>query len=310
MGFLTEIGWCDHTFNGWVGCAKISRGCRFCYAELQERRWHPAGDGRRSADVWGRNAQRRRTAPSTWNGPRTWNRKAQKAGRPARVFASSLADVFEDHEQLDPWRSDLFHLIEETPWLRWMLLTKRIDLVAAMTAEAWGTDWPGNVWLGTSVEGQPEADQRLPILLNTDGPAERFASAEPLIERTTVARHIRAGAHPLSLIIVGGESTKKARPMHPDWAHQLLDEAIDTGVPASFKQWGEYTPFQPDGDPEPTLWLNPDTAKTAQPGSPLLADGDWQGMWGVGKGKAGRQIGGRTWDGVVASWAEEMELAA
>lgn len=281
-----------------------------CYAERQENRWHPARDGRRGADVWGRTADRRRTAASTWEGPRRWNRAAQKAGRPARVFSASLADVFERHEMLDPWRNDLFHLIEETPWLRWMLLTKRIDEVAGMTAAAWGTDWPANAWLGTSVEGQPEADARIPILLGTEGPAERFISAEPLIEHTEVAEQVKAGKHPLSLLIVGGESTKKARPMHPDWAHQLLDDAIDLEVPTFFKQWGEYTPFEPSGAPDPTLWLNPATAKTARAGSGLLDHGDWQGMWGVGKDKAGRQIGGRTWDGVVASWAEEMEFAA
>lgn len=280
-----------------------------CYAESQERRWHPASDGRRSASVWGRNAPRRRTAVANWREPLKWNRKAEKDRRPLRVFCASLADVFEDHELLPPWRNDLFGLIEATPWLRWMLLTKRIDLVAEMTKERWGTDWPSNVWLGTSVEGQREANERLPILLDVDGPAERFVSAEPLLEHTTVADHLAWGRHPLSLLIVGGESGRKARPMHPEWALRLADEAETADVPMYFKQHGEYTPYVPDNRPAPTLWLNRDTAATVHAQADVPDTGDWQALWRVGKTAAGRTLKGRTYDGVVRSWAKELELA-
>lgn len=326
MGFGTEIGWCDCTFNGWIGCAKISRGCRFCYAETQERRWHPADDGRRSASVWGRNATRRRTTDANWRKPLTWNRQAQATGLPLRVFSASLADVFEDHPLLPPWRADLFRLIEATPWLRWMLLTKRIDLVEAMTAEAWGTTWPSNVWLGTSVEGQREADTRLPVLLNLEGPAERFVSAEPLLEQVVVAGHLNTARYPLSLLIVGGESGRKARPMHPAWARSLRDQADTADVPFHFKQWGEWGLVpKVDGDGR---YLNSQSITLAddgtvyQPGDLSWPDGprtgeairaghdraDLHALYRVGKTAAGRELDGRTHDGVVRSWAAEVGL--
>lgn len=316
MGFETEIGWCDCTHNEWIGCAKISRGCRFCYAESLENRWHPATDGRRGANVWGRKAPRRLTSDSNRRKPFTWNRKAQKSGLPLRVFASSLADVFEDHPMLPPWRTGLFHTIEETPWLRWMLLTKRIDLVAAMTAEAWGTDWPTNVWLGTSVERQREADERLPHLLNIEGPAERFISAEPLVNAVVIGEHLNTARYPLSLLIVGGESGQKASPMHPDWARSLRDESAKFDVPFHFKQWGKWGTRQPD-EWRPKDWYhNPGRNIVVSLDGSIKPIGDFTGaepatdlfMYGVGKGAAGRELDGRTHDGVVRSWAAEVGL--
>lgn len=296
MGFSTEIGWTDSTFNPWLGCVKISWACRFCYAEASQRRWAPAAGGRR-ADVWGRNAPRRRTSAQYWRKPLAWNRKAQQARRPLRVFCASLADVFEDHPMLPPWREDLFTLTEATPWLRWMLLTKRIDLVENMTAARWGHDWPTNVWLGTSVEGQPEADARLSILLNLTGPTERFVSAEPIRAPFSVAPHLSGHRYPLSLLIGGGESGRSARYDRLDVAaRQLRDETAAAGVPFMWKQWGEYAPC----DQLP-----------AQVAQQLAATRDLsrphQEPHRVGKGRAGRLLDGRTHDGVVASWAAQCE---
>ena len=33
MGENSKIEWCDHTFNPWIGCQKVSPGCDHCYAE-------------------------------------------------------------------------------------------------------------------------------------------------------------------------------------------------------------------------------------------------------------------------------------
>ncbi|MBX7220363.1 MAG: phage Gp37/Gp68 family protein, partial [Blastocatellia bacterium] len=38
MGENTKIEWAHHTFNPWVGCAKVSEGCRNCYAEALAKR--------------------------------------------------------------------------------------------------------------------------------------------------------------------------------------------------------------------------------------------------------------------------------
>lgn len=110
-----------YTFNGWVGCSKISPACDHCYAE----RW-----GKRSGMVeWG--GERRRTSDANWRKPEAWNAYAQSVGVRLRVFCSSLADVF-DNQVPSQWREDLFSLIVKTPHLDWLLLTKRIGNVGNM----------------------------------------------------------------------------------------------------------------------------------------------------------------------------------
>ena len=39
MAQNTKISWAHHTFNPWVGCSKVSPGCKFCYAETLNHRW-------------------------------------------------------------------------------------------------------------------------------------------------------------------------------------------------------------------------------------------------------------------------------
>lgn len=293
----TEISWCNHTYNHWIGCAKISAGCRFCYAEAFDNRFN-SDDQRRTSTFWGRLAPRRATSPSYRARPYTWNRKAAKTGIPVRVFTASLSDVFEDHPMLPAWRAELFETIEKTPHLRWMMLTKRIDLVEEMTASVWGKDWPKNAWLGTSIEHQKAADERLPILLNLAGPAERFVSAEPLLKRTVVGDHLDSGQFPLSLLIAGGESGANARyDQFDEAARSLRDEAAARQVPFHFKQWGNAAAFG-------QLPIETRTSLIEKLGR--LPDFDE--VFAVGKKRSGRLLDGRTHNGVVASWAAEVGL--
>jgi protein gp37 len=103
-----------------------------------------------------------------------------------------------------------------------------------------------NVWLGVSAERQQEADERIPLLLQTPA-AIRFVSCEPLLGPINLFDFIGPwGPTPQSLqappqldwIIVGGESGPGARPMHPDWARSLRDQCEAAGVKFFFKQWG------------------------------------------------------------------------
>ncbi|WP_371346514.1 phage Gp37/Gp68 family protein [Ancylobacter sp. IITR112] len=120
-----------------------------------------------------------------------------------------------------------------------------------------------NVWLGVSTEDQRRADERVPDLLAA--PASiRFVSAEPLLGPLNLRRIRIAPNHhtmldaldgyaitenisgsgqeraKLDLVIVGGESGPKARPMHPDWARSLRDQCAAAGTAFFFKQWGEW----------------------------------------------------------------------
>ena len=219
----TTIEWADFTFNPWTGCTKVSPGCDHCYAE---------GWAKRSGHVeWGPHAARRRTAAATWQAPLKWNLAAAQAGRRARVFCASLADVFDNHPSIKlGWRDDLWKLIAATPHLDWLLLTKRPQNVGRFVPGWMGPhSWPSNVWLGTTAENQAEADRRTAHLARI--PARvRFLSCEPLLEG------IKPNLDGIHWVICGGESGPGARPMHPDWARSLRDQCAMEGVPFFMKQ--------------------------------------------------------------------------
>ena len=256
MAENSKIEWCDHTFNPWIGCTRVSPACDHCYAESLAKRYAWA--------AWGPGEARRFAAPSTWKQPEKWNRAAAAEGVRRRVFCSSLADVF-DAEVPDEWRVLLFEKIVATPHLDWLLLTKRPQ-VAAKWFDAMPA--PSNVWLGTTVENQKMADLRIPILLGIPGIQVRFLSMEPLLGAIRLD-HIQAREgfyidslkgeewHPgagsissvtfrdkprLDWVIAGGESGPKARPSHPDWFRALRDQCAAAEVAYFFKQWGSWGP--------------------------------------------------------------------
>ncbi|MGH9769098.1 MAG: DUF5131 family protein, partial [Blastocatellia bacterium] len=176
MGTNSKIEWTDHTFNPWLGCSKVSPACTNCYAEA----W-----AKRSGLVkWGDGAERRRTSEANWKEPLKWNEQARREGVRRRVFCASLADVFEDRGELVQWRNDLFVMIEKTPYLDWLLLTKRPHNVLPKL-EAIRKHWLAdklplfdNIWIGATVENQEMADKRIPELIQIPA-AIHFLSCEP-----------------------------------------------------------------------------------------------------------------------------------
>lgn len=234
-------------------------------------------------------------------------RRPVAAERP-RVFCASLADVFEDwqgpmldssgikiwkrwdhtdtkssEERPGPrWspltmqdvRHRLFRLIQETPNLDWLILTKRPDRMAEFVRLStdslagvcagghFPTDFP-NVWLGTTVENQAAADERIPILLDTQA-AVRFLSCEPLlgpVDLEKVTHTVSPGyfgdpfhayhrpgtpqqiaalpTYPtIDWVIVGGESGHGARPCDLAWIRSIVEQCKAAGVACFVKQLG------------------------------------------------------------------------
>lgn len=232
MGKTTEIEWTDSTFNPWIGCSKVSPGCANCYAEALM-------DKRMGRVQWGVGGTRERTSEGYWRQPLKWNSEAKDAGVRRRVFCASLADVFEDRPDTNAWRISLLELIEATPNLDWLMLTKRPENAVRLIQEAAGRSVESffernpHVWIGTSIENQKEADRRIPALFNVPAPV-RFFSCEPLLEQV----YLDMAWYIPDWVIVGGESGVDARPMHPDWARSIRDQCQAAGVPFFFKQWG------------------------------------------------------------------------
>lgn len=238
MSINSPIDWCDHSFNPWWGCARVSPACRSCYAASWANRY--------GYDVWRRKGPRRMLSDNHWKQPLRWNRAAEKTGRPALVFCASMADVFEIHpvgevnEKLDSQRTRLWELIDQTPWLTWQLLTKRPENVQDLAP--WGDEWPRNVWLGTSVEDQRRANERIPALASIPA-AVRFLSCEPLLEPLDLTSFDGVNAlSEVDWVICGGESESpsKARRMDLDWARSLRDKCAASEVPFFFKQTGTF----------------------------------------------------------------------
>lgn len=261
MAENSAISWTNHTFNPWIGCARVSPACDGCYAAAMMG----VGEGRFERAEWGGPGKgegtRSRTAPSNWAKVRKWNREAAAAPGQTFVFCASLADVFDN--AVDPqWRADLFELIRATPNLTYLLLTKRPGMIVKLfyealriTADEHGTlsdCWPRNAAIGCSVVSQEEADRDVPKLLVAKAalkPAFAFLSMEPLLGAVDLwpwlVPHMVGGVDrdPLDWVITGGETDQgahKARAAHPDWYRSLRDQCANAEVPFHFKQWGEW----------------------------------------------------------------------
>jgi len=233
--------------------------------------------------LWGPQGTRRFFTDAHWKEPLVWNEDARNARRRERVFCASMADVFERRAELNPQRARLWELIERTPHLDWLLLTKRPQNVENMVP--WENDWPANVWLGTTVENQELAEKRLPFLLKNHA-AIRFLSCEPLLGPIDLSPWFRsADLHPIDWVIAGGESGPRSRPMHPDWAESLLKQCRRARVPFHFKQWGHWVPADISAQ-------NPKANIIHLPSERPV------NMIRLPKKEAGRVLAGRTWDGV------------
>lgn len=262
MGERTAIEWTDHTWSPWWGCVEVSPACDHCYARVLAHRL--------GFSVWGKDTPRRELSEVHWHQPYKWQRAAELEGVRRRVFPS-MCDPFEfrgqDEKasgQIGRLRGDFFCLIEGTPSLDWLLLTKRPQNVRRMVPDRWHCGAPGNVWIGATIEDRAHL-WRLDQLRRVAARV-RFLSIEPLLE----------DLGPLDLagidwVIVGGESGPKARPMRPDWVRSIRDQCAVAGVPFFFKQWGEWGPFGQAG-----VGMNNALIK-------------------IGKKAAGRDLDGREW---------------
>ncbi|WP_419901133.1 phage Gp37/Gp68 family protein [Kiloniella sp.] len=224
MARNSKIEWCDHTFNPWIGCTKVSPACDNCYAQALTNRFKQV--------EWGHGKKRKLTSPVNWKQPLFWNTRAERLNQRFKVFCASLADVF-DPEVPNEWRDRLFVLIKSTPHLDWLVLTKRPKIARDYLAKH---DLITNLWLGTTVENQKMANLRIPLLIDTPA-AKHFLSCEPLLGPIDLPE-----IHHLDWVIAGGESGPKARAMSPDWARSLQKQCEAASIPFFFKQWGEWRP--------------------------------------------------------------------
>ena len=265
MGETTGIEWAGATWNPWMGCHKVSAGCKNCYMF-------------RDMPKYGRDPNNVVRSKTTFDAPLKWA-KSGKVAPGTRIFTCSWSDWF--IAEADEWRAEAWEIVKATPQYTYLILTKRPERIAEHLPADWGVGYP-NVWLGTSAENQEQADKRVPYLLAAPA-AVRFVSAEPLLGPIDFFKikdpnpaikngHIftihsfskkggigYAEGVGIDWVITGGESAlKDARYCDLAWVRAIRDQCQAASVALFHKQHGG-------------------TRKIG-------------GVWG------GRELDGRTWD--------------
>ncbi len=290
MADKSNIEWTDATWNPIVGCSIVSPGCTNCYAMKMAARIQKmnrtGGSGSNYVNHYDGTTQDSK-AGAVWTGkvalaPDKLFLKPISWRQPRRVFVNSMGDLF--HESIsDEWIDRVFAVMALCPQHTFQVLTKRAErmrvylshqAVERIYAAACRNDetladrwrWPlPNIWLGVSCERQQEADERIPLLLQTPA-AVRFISAEPLLGQIDLTRLMlktgdtinavhqsigkprddgngyidfpRVPATSLNWVIVGGESGPGARPFHLEWADDLVGQCRGADVACFVKQFG------------------------------------------------------------------------
>jgi protein gp37 len=214
MALGSGIEWTEATWNPVTGCDKISPGCKYCYAERMAERLQAMGQPNY------RNGFELTLQPQMLELPLRWR-------RPQTIFVNSMSDLF--HEDVPIGHiQQVFDVMRRAHWHRFQVLTKRAERLATIAPEI---VWPGNVWMGVSVESSKYVD-RIDHLRATKA-AIKFLSLEPLLGPLKSLK-----LRDIDWVIVGGESGPRARPMEPGWVTDIRDQCRKARVPFFFKQWG------------------------------------------------------------------------
>ncbi len=212
----SKIEWTEATWNPSIGCNKVSKGCKYCYAEVMSHRLQAMGT------VGYENGFEFKILPERLDFPK-------KIKKPTKFFVNSMSDLF--HEKMPYWFLDeVFEIIQQTPQHTYQILTKRENILVDYFKNR---KVPDNVWLGVTVEVSKKKN-RIDALRNIDAKI-RFLSIEPLLDN--VGELDLTNIH---WVIVGGESGHKARPMKPEWAIDIQKQCDEQEVSFFFKQWGTW----------------------------------------------------------------------
>jgi len=194
--------------------------------------------------------------PSKWKAPR-------------KVFVCSMGDLFHHKVVAQKWEAlfTVWSIMGQLPRHTFIVLTKRPemaysqlhpmgDLSVHLQRQDWCKTWPlPNVWVGTTVENQEQADLRIPALLQIPA-AVRWVSCEPLLgpihldpwyfrtQQTVAERLHHPGA--LDWVVAGPETGPGKRPCEWEWLESLMLDCHDAEIPFFLKKFADGRPVTPD----------------------------------------------------------------
>jgi protein gp37 len=269
----SNIEWTDRVWNPVTGCSKVSAGCKNCYAEVMHKRLQSMGQEKylqpfNQVKIW----------PDVLELPLKWK-------KPQKIFVNSMSDLFHPAVPFE-FIAQVYDVMVRASQHTFQVLTKRPERVReffiwlACKIKWTGHDsiptkskelfdylyFPDNIWWGTSISTQKDADKNIPELLKI--PGTKWLSIEPMLEHIDITgvysknengwlnifplnwKYMHNGMNEpaklkyggINWVVVGGESGKNARPLHPEWVRSIRDqcEAAPNDVGFFFKQWGEY----------------------------------------------------------------------
>jgi len=220
---MSKITWTDKVWNPVTGCTQISSGCDRCYAKSFALRLQGTGL-RKYANGFNVTCH-----PDLLGMPGKWK-------RPRRVFVNSMSDLLHDNVPT-AFILAVFYLMGFYPKHTFQVLTKRPERLLALNPYI---PWYPNIWMGVTIEEDAYAYRA--DLLRQTGAKVKFVSVEPLIAPVP-----SLNIQNLDWVIVGGEKAVGARPMRAEWVMPIKADAIVSGIPFFFKQWGSNsTQFHPE----------------------------------------------------------------
>lgn len=205
-------------WNPWHGCRKISEGCRHCYVYRQDTR-HEV-DSREVRRTVAFDLPVRRSRDGQYKIP---------AGQ--TVYTCFTSDFLV--EEADAWRAEAWQMMRERSDLRFFFITKRIDRLSAALPPDWGAGYE-NVAVGCTVENQPVADYRLPLLLETPI-RHKLVICAPLLGPIELSRWLTPA---IEVVSVGGESGLQARVCDFEWVCDIRRQCVEAGIPFHYHQTG------------------------------------------------------------------------
>jgi protein gp37 len=220
---LTGKYW-DKPWSLVSGCTRCSPGCDHCWALAMEKRfaWKKGEEGAIRLHPERLDIPLKRKKPTVWA---LWN------------------DI--GHEDVPyPFLHETFRVMLSERRHIFLVLTKRPKRLLEFLCQGGVSGWqspPANVWIGTTVCNQAEAEEKIPLLLQIPA-AVRFISIEPMLGPINISWSLdhpkRTAVSQLDLVILGGETGPGARPMKTEWVRDVRDQCKAAGIPFFFKAWG------------------------------------------------------------------------